>query len=91
MYWKDATNDEREQRLLDLAVKLTLDSRAEWLDLFDDASWPDPDKFEQMVVWAVRLGRDEGIAGFGPTDFDNLSGHLLLLTPDRTSDGGACP
>jgi hypothetical protein len=83
MTWKDVIGDERERHLLELAVKLTLDTRAEWLDLFDDASWPDPDKFEAMVMWAVRLGRDECIAGYGPADFDSLSSHLLLLTPDQ--------
>jgi hypothetical protein len=35
MTWKDVIGVEREQRLLELVVKIALDTRAEWMDLFD--------------------------------------------------------
>jgi hypothetical protein len=87
MTWKGVIGDEREWRLLELVVKMVLDSRAEWMNLFDDACWPDPDKFEQTVMTILGLGRNRGnVAGFGPADFDSLSGHLLLLTSDQWQD-----
>jgi hypothetical protein len=46
MSWKDVSADEREQRLLELAVKMTLDNGAELRLAGDGPGGIDPDKFE---------------------------------------------
>jgi hypothetical protein len=84
MRWKDVIAEEREQRLLERVVKMILDDPAELHLAGDGPGGIDPDKFEEMVMVILGVGRDTvGIPGFGPADFDSLSGHLLLLTPDQ--------